>query len=801
MTGVTSAASSSATPTAAGPGFLHRRVRPSRIDRAGVAGIAAVSGVLAVLWSGAAPTTTAPVDAALCAMAVALVTVAASRARRWTLITALAVTGIAAGTMGVAVAAVALLVVAAMVERNRRNRVFGAAVGGVIGLLALHASLPGPAWVEPTVVLVGVTPVLWSAYRVSRRTTRRRWRVAVVVLTVAVGVSTLGAAALVSLAVSDVSAGADSARGGVSAAEDGELELATARFEEGNEQFRRAGRLVDNVFMFPARLVPGVGANVAAVQHGVRAGAELTDVAASLAQQDEFDAVLRVDGGVDLARLEEVGEPLRVASAALGNARDGLTAADSPWLLPPIEVRVDELAVEAAGAGDRGEAAAAAVEHLPGLLGADTPRRYLFLFGNPAEARDIGGHLGNWAEVIADDGSVELVEVGAALDLAQPRDADVGELDAGVSPLLMAMNPFWHPQNWGAHPDMGEVGPLAAAMFEARTGRPVDGVVYLDVVGLAAMLEIVGPVTTGGSGSPFELTRDNAVEFLTTGQYEVFDDDRDADEALTEVLREVFDRATTSRLPGPRPLAESFGPLVDQGRFRLWSAHDDDRPLIDEFALGGPRLDGQPGDVVSVVSRNAGPSKIDAYLRRDVDVSIDWAPGSGQVRSAVVVDVHNDAPAEGLSRTAIGNALGLPPGTNVMDLAVHTPHRLRSVLVDGIDTAAQPLLDGELWRHSVRVIVPPGSARRVAFHLEGEVDPGPDYRFHYVGQPLLNDDDVSVELVPVLDPANEGAELRRFATVRGGDGDGAGKFEEVSEWGVTDGQIVGTVRWRLESEQ
>ena len=64
-----------------------------------------------------------------------------------------------------------------------------------------------------------------------------------------------------------------------------------------------------------------------------------------------------------------------------------------------------------------------ATRAVPGMLGADGPRRYLVLFENPAESRASGGVIGDFAEVTAVDGRLSLVKVGS-----------VGELDSSGNP-------------------------------------------------------------------------------------------------------------------------------------------------------------------------------------------------------------------------------------------------------------------------------------------------------------------------------------------------------------------------------
>ncbi|MCZ7628826.1 MAG: hypothetical protein M5U19_07075 [Microthrixaceae bacterium] len=88
------------------------------------------------------------------------------------------------------------------------------------------------------------------------------------------------------------------------------------------------------------------------------------------------------------------------------------------------------------------------------------------------------------------------------------------------------------------------------------------------------------------------------------------------------------------------------------------------------------------------------------------------------------------------------------PGSNVTDLTVLTPFLVERVTVDGVGQAPQSLLEDGLWRHSVRVAVPPGGNTDVVFDLGGRVDPGPEYRLMWLGQPLVNPGEVLVDMRP-----------------------------------------------------
>ncbi|MBK8335009.1 MAG: hypothetical protein IPL07_22310 [Acidimicrobiaceae bacterium] len=86
-----------------------------------------------------------------------------------------------------------------------------------------------------------------------------------------------------------------------------------------------------------------------------------------------------------------------------------------------------------------------------------------------------------------------------------------------------------------------------------------------------------------------------------------------------------------------------------------------------------------------------------------------------------------------------------------------TPFELGRVTVDGIDSSVTPLRDIDVWRHTVRVEIPPGGTVTVVFELSGEVDSGQTYRLRFGGQPLVNDSAVTAKVTaPGRDPRRRG---------------------------------------------
>ena len=714
----------------------NRRSIASPSQKAIVGGVIASGAILGALSPGA-PTGHGVVDVVYRALFTAVVAAAASRARRWSVILASAVTAIASIGLGLLFAAIALVMAVFLVGRDLRNRVYGACIGVFIAMACLRLDVGGFLGSSGLVAAGAAGLVVWSGYRVSRRRTRQvcRWVAAGVVVFGAVGV---GMAIYEAISFSSpLQAGVQATIRGVSSVQNGKTADASTEFASATRKFRDVADQSTSWWLFPARMVPIVGQNVEVISVMSDAGASLTEAAQRTSSEVDYEKIRRDGGGVDLALLAEFRDPVLDASSRLAAASKRVAEIRSPWVVTPLADRIDEFENKVGDLRSQTDLAATALQYGPAMFGGSGERHYLVLLGNPAEARDLGGHIGNWAELSMVDGKISLVDVGRPLELSQPNLDNALQESGDLPPSFLAMRPATFPQNWGASLDFPTDAKVAARLYQTSTGHQIDGVLYADPYALAAMLEITGPLPIPGLQGQ-QITPATAVKFLTLDQFSAFADPSAGDESLTELVKTLFQKLTESTLPGPARLGAMFGPLVKEGRFRMVSLHADDHPLLGRVGLDNGFVPTPGDDLFAVVSRNANPSKIDSFLHRDSTYDVTWDPESGAIDASVSVFLRNDAPAGGLPAYAIGNSAGLPIGTNISDLAIVTPFEATSVTVDGIDADVSSLFDDGVWRHNVRVEIPPGGSVEVKVGLEGDLEPGTTYQLRFGGQPLVN---------------------------------------------------------------
>ncbi len=592
---------------------------------------------------------------------------------------------------------------------------------------------------------IAVGPLLLSGYRNARRS----WRLAIRRGLIAVAVAfVLGALiALIAVAVhsGDLDAAVTDATDGVRAIEGGQGDAAGDDLSDAKSRFDSAARTFNGPLLALSRAVPVVGQHVAAVGELSTAGSDLADSALGAVGLVDYDALQLPDGGVDLETLEAYRDPIISSDQAVDDAIRTIAERRSPWLLPPLESRMASLERQLLDLAPDTELARLALDSLPAMLGGDGTRRYLLLFGSPAESRDLGGHIGQWGELEARDGQLELTDSGPIIDLWLGGNAGRRFQDDTRYPAsYIDYRPEQFPQNWGASPDMPTVATAAAELYPQSGGQPVDGVAYIDPIAIAAMLTITGPVTDPITST--ELTAENAVQYLTVDQYAAPDEEERTD-LLTRLLDEMFDALSGTALPGPERLSQILGPVVRGGNLQLWTFGAGEHALLDRVGISGrlPALSsGQ--DALAVLTSNANPNKIDTYLTRSISHQVEWDRDAERIDTTTTVELSNGAPADLANRVVAGNEHGLPQGTNRMVLSLLSPLTAGEMRIDGEPVPFSVRREFDRWRYAVTVEIPPGEAVTVDLVASGPGPAGDTYQLVLAPQPLLAPDEVTVSV-------------------------------------------------------
>ncbi|MEM7285154.1 MAG: DUF4012 domain-containing protein [Actinomycetota bacterium] len=735
-----------------------------RIDvTAGLAVLCVAAGTILAAVDDAAPTQSESVDVVWRAVSGALIVAAGAFAPPVYLVASGVLAAVSSGSpLLITLGALACIVGVAAAVRWPDVELLGAIVGLLVATVAFRLPHDEPLGLSTLIAIVVVLPLMVGAWQWGPDQLVRG------VAALAGLVLLVGVAAGVGFAVSAVQA--------QSSLDDAatELDLAVELFGLGDEDGARssieaAGRSIADArdvatrsWLAPLRIIPVLA------QHE-RLLDTLTDeaqrtVSAGDRVLDDLDRTsLTIGGGrVDLDAVESVRPGIDELAAATARAERELDAADSPWLVGPARSGLDETLERLADVVDATDRAADVLALAPSAFGRDAPAHHLVLFATPAELRGSIGLIGNWALIEADDGRLSLQGVGRASDLN----------DALERTPVALREPEGYLERYGANaietefqdvslsPHFPDVASVAAQLFEAAEGVPIDQVLMVDPFGVAALLRLTGPIGVLGT----TLTTDNVAEFLLVDQYSTFATEEARVEFLGVLLSRTFSRLLEVDFPAPWELDDIFAEVVDQDRLLLGATSGPDVALLDDLGLSGTfRPPDSGSDFVALILQNAGQNKADTFLHRSMRYEVELDAGTGALEASATVELTNTIPDLSLPEPIIeNNDQGYPLGSNIVEVTIYSPHRLTGVVRDGAEIAAQSRTEFGVRTYSVLLEIAAGATTTLRFALAGEIvvpDGGLDtYELEIPVQPAVRPLLLDVSLAERSDARISGAD-------------------------------------------
>ena len=632
---------------------------------------------------------------------------------------------------------------------------------GAIGVL-MGRSVLSPWWACGAVIaLVGVVVAATAGAAVyPEPAVGLPRRLLLVVAFAVVGVLAVGAPASAALldARDSLNEGARLARLGLRYAERGERGRAAGAFDRSTREFERARDQLGGPVVSAGLVVPGLGANVRVARTVTALGSRLSRSGSHLVRAVDPNALRIRQGQVPIKELGRVAPDLARGARTLRTSLNAVEAINQAYLTPQVRSAVETLRDRLVRASRGADQAAEGAQLIPAIVGSDGPRRYFLAVQNNAESRATGGFIGNWGVLDADRGRLHLERFRRIAELNQsdgrPRELHASEEFARRYGRFDVAHTW---QNVNMSPDFPTDARVMTDLYAQSGNPPVDGVVSVDPPGLAAILELTGPVNV--SSWPVPITSTNVVDVTLRQAYERFSRDTRT-EFLGDVADAVWKAFTTRDLPKPADLTRVLGLAARQGHLTLFSTREPEEDLFDRVHVSA-RIRAPRGDGLMVVSQNAAANKVDYYLHRTVDLAISVDPtasgahgGTLPAESAVVTSqlrlaLANHAPAGGLSNTAIGPySSAFHAGENRTYLSVYSPLDFQSAELDGKPFELES--DRELGRHvySQYVSIGPKSQRSLMLRMQGVVPlaPGGWYALELNHQALLNRDSVKVSV-------------------------------------------------------
>ena len=399
-------------------------------------------------------------------------------------------------------------------------------------------------------------------------------------------------------------------------------------------------RLTRSPALAPLRSVPGLRGQWSGLRTMIddssaaaRAGRDL------LARIDALARDARVsDARVPLGELATLSSEVRSAAQVIGEA-----VRSSSGLWGPLGDARRKLDDVARSTSERLDGGADALDAARSFVGEGGSRRYLVALQNNAEMRDQGMVL-SYALARFDGGRITFEGSGPIRDLAL-RDPAPTPIPPAIEDVFGFLAPTRLWQSVNATADFPWSGRAMADMYRHATGQPIDGIVAIDVPGIARLLRVIGPVRVPGIGPPISAT--NAGQVLLHDLYEGLpppprSDQSERREQLGEVTRAVIERLTSGAFD-PVALGRELADAAQGGHLRLWSASAQEQDVFERTGLGSGPAASRPDRTFHLAVQNRTATKLDYYVKPSVRQEVQLSPqGTAVVRTTVVVD--NRAP-------------------------------------------------------------------------------------------------------------------------------------------------------------
>jgi hypothetical protein len=396
--------------------------------------------------------------------------------------------------------------------------------------------------------------------------------------------------------------------------------------------------------------IPGVNAAVLNWQRSANATGAITQTTGDLISLygdlsgETGGEKIFSDGAINMAMLEDLPNRVNASAANLKLAQADLESIQANTIFAQT---LDGIRDKALREMEKIQEAVASLEGvapvLPDALGANGVRRYLIALGNQAEMRASGGAPLTLVMVELDNGKISIPIKGQTSTQLFPP------LNAPVKWYGPALNTFFpgNPRNapfvvTNTHPSLLMSGREMMGAWQGGSFPAVDGVVYLDLTAIAAVLTETGPIQSQTYGS---VTGDQLGQILLVDAYADFgQEDATVRQAANQQL---VDDLLTRILSGDDLVkaASAIAGTAPGRHFQLYMKN----PALEQLALdagaAGVVASPQTGDWSAMYTQNGNQSKVDVFQQRNVAVTVNLeADGSARVNQQMTM--VNATPAD-----------------------------------------------------------------------------------------------------------------------------------------------------------
>jgi hypothetical protein len=365
-------------------------------------------------------------------------------------------------------------------------------------------------------------------------------------------------------------------------------------------------------------------------------------------------------------RLKASGEPtgrlelisfVETELARLGRLVGDIRLPSTGGFLPPVTAADRELRSDLARLRRALVAGTVTTKGLRTFLAG--PSTYVVLAANNAEMRS-GGMVLQVGVLKASGGRVQAGGFRSTGEVVLP---DPVPLPPELESLYGWLDPDTEWRNLGTSPNFPAIGPVYASMAQKSGLSRVDGVLQIDVLGVRALLEVIGPIEVDGR----RYDPSNVEKLMMHDLYVVYGDEQfERRHEFSRLAAEAF-RVLTERSSDLGKLAKAVSRAAAGRHLLAWSARPDEQRAWERLGMDG-RLE-RDGFMATV--QNHGGNKLDWFVRSSVELAVEHPEGRFR-RVRAKIRIENLTPP-GEPPYVAGNGLIVPKNVYQAFVAVYLP--------------------------------------------------------------------------------------------------------------------------------
>jgi len=278
------------------------------------------------------------------------------------------------------------------------------------------------------------------------------------------------------------------------------------------------------------------------------------------------------------------------------------------------------------------------------FLGSNGPQTYLIAGENNAEMRD-SGSVESLDVLTTSNGQFTIQHDATYGDYLLSSPANVA-LPAGTVTIFGAFHPTEEWPATDATADFALSGESMQAMWAQATGQHVDGVIGLDVPGVASILKLTGPVTVPGISTP--VSAKNVADILLNKAYQglpVNDPSYARRGEIAAVVKAAVDQMKTEKVDLDS-FASTLSTDVDGRHLSVWSDIPSTESGLVTLDAAGTLTSSDPSRTFHVAIENATADKLDYFVAVAVHIGVTVDPTGNALVNTTIQAVNYAKPGQ-----------------------------------------------------------------------------------------------------------------------------------------------------------